>query len=279
MALSRHCHRLRATMPRAAAYSLDLSQYELLKIRREGLASQWRRPRAPRWDILMSFMEHFSEIWLFKGMSPEHSGKLASIASEETVARGGVVFSEGDEGNGFYAVISGQVRVYKLSLDGKEQTLHVFGPGEIFGEVPVFAGGQFPAHAAALKKSRILFFPRQPFIDLIHEDPSLALNMLAVLSQRLRQFTTLVESLSLKAVPSRLAAYLLYLAEHSKDPENVSLDISKVQLASLLGTIPETLSRVLGKMGRQGLIQSTGSRTIRLLDGTGLEELARGERK
>ncbi len=224
-------------------------------------------------------MEHFSKIWLFNGLSPEHSARFASIASEETVARGGVIFSEGDDGDGFYAVISGQVRVFKLSVDGKEQTLHVFGPGEIFGEVPVFAGGQFPAHAAALKKSRVFFFPRQAFIDLIQADPSLALNMLAVLSRRLRQFTTLVESLSLKAVPGRLAAYLLYLAEHGEDPENVSLDISKVQLASLLGTIPETLSRVLGKMGREKLIHSTGSRSIKLLDRVGLEELARGERK
>lgn len=227
----------------------------------------------------MSSIENFPEIWLFQDLAPKQSRKLASIASEKTIARGKSIFSEGDEGNGFYAVLSGQVRVYKLSVEGKEQTLHVFGPGETFGEVPVFAGGKFPAHAATLKETKVLFFPRQAFVDLIRTDPSLALNMLATLSRRLRQFNTLVENLSLKTVPSRLATYLLYLAEDSKDPENVSLDISKVQLASLLGTIPETFSRVLGKMTQQGMIRSTGSRTIQLLDRTGLEELARGERK
>jgi CRP-like cAMP-binding protein len=146
-------------------------------------------------------------------------------------------------------------------------------------EVAVFTGRPFPANADALEETRALFFPRKEFLELIRRDPSLALNMLAVLSQRLRRFSAIIENLSLKEVPGRLAAYLLYLAEGKKGKSEVILEISKNQLASLLGTIPETLSRILAKLTRGGLIQSNGPRQIQLLDPKGLEELANGERK
>jgi len=103
--------------------------------------------------------------------------------------------------------------------------------------------------------------------------------MLAYLSRRLHRFANLIESLSLKEVPGRLAAHLLYLSERQDDRDELLLDLSKVQLASLLGTIPETLSRVLAKMAREGLIEVQEGRHIRLLDRESLEELATGERR
>jgi CRP/FNR family transcriptional regulator len=123
----------------------------------------------------------------------------------------------------------------------------------------VFAGKHFPAFAETLEASRIFFFPRNSFIVLIQKEPSLALNMLAILSSRLRQFAQLVESLSLKEVPGRLAAYLLYLSEQKQGSSDLELDISKGQLASVLGTIPETLSRMLARMTAQKLIQVNAS--------------------
>jgi CRP-like cAMP-binding protein len=108
---------------------------------------------------------------------------------------------------------------------------------------------------------------------LIRKTPDLALNMLAVLSRRLRRFAHLIEDLSLKEVPARLAAYLLYLRQANEGSGNLELDIPKGQLASLLGTIPETLSRILSKMNKKGLIESDGPR-IRLLDVRALEDLA-----
>ena len=99
------------------------------------------------------------------------------------------------------------------------------------------------------------------------------MNMLGELSMRLRQFTLQIENLSLKEVPSRLASYLIVLAEEQGQPDHVSLTISKGQLASLLGTIPETLSRIFAKMSAQNLIQVDG-KEIYLLDTLGLEELS-----
>lgn len=216
-----------------------------------------------------------SQIPLFEGLSDDQLQDLSSITITKNFKRGATIFSENDPGAGFYVVSDGKIKIFKLSGDGKEQILHIFGPGEPFGEAPVFEGRRFPAHAMALEDSQALYFPRVAFVDLVKRNPSLALSMLAVLSRRLRRFAALVEDLSLKEVPTRLAAHLIYLSDNSPGEEELSLDISKNQLAGLLGTIPETLSRILTKMAKKGLIQINGPR-IKIIEKAGLDELARG---
>lgn len=225
----------------------------------------------------MKLDEHLADVPLFAGLPAEQIRELADIALDQQFKKGEILFHEGSKAAGFYVIISGRIKIYKLSLEGKEQILHIFGKGEFFGEVPVFAGGRFPAHAEALEASRALFFPREAFIDLIKKEPSLALNMLGVLCQRLRRFTHLIEDLSLKEVPGRLAAYILYLSDRQGGEDSFDLDITKGQLASLLGTIPETLSRILAKMSQQELIHVEG-RKIGILDRSALESLAAGEK-
>ena len=227
----------------------------------------------------MKFIHQIARVPLFQDLDRKYYDDLAMIVTDQVFQKGESIFEEEDEGTGFYVVLSGRVKIFKLSPEGKEQTLHIFGPGEPFGEVAVFTGRPFPANAEALEETRALFFPRKEFLELIRRDPSLALNMLAVLSQRLRRFSTLIENLSLKEVPGRLAAYLLYLGEGKKERPEVTLEIPKNQLASLLGTIPETLSRILAKLTREGFIKSNGPRQVQLVDRKGLEELASGERK
>ena len=195
------------------------------------------------------------------------------IVTDQTFGKGEVIFAEGEDADGFYVVITGRVKIFKLSPDGKEQILHFFGPGEPFGEVPVFMGQHFPASAEVMEESRVFFFPRKSFVDLIKRTPSLALNMLAILSKRLRRFAALIDDLSLKEVPGRLAAYLLYLSDQNRGAKVLELAVTKAQLASLLGTIPETLSRILGKLSSQGLIESDGRR-IRIMDREALRDLA-----
>lgn len=209
---------------------------------------------------------------IFSGLTEEQVDQLEHISRDMYFGRNETIFMEGDNGSGFFIVAGGKVKVFKVSADGKEQILHIFGPGQPIGEVPVFSGQHFPAHAQAVEKSHLLFFPRQAFVDLITAHPSLALNMLAVLSMRLRQFTVQVENLSLKEVPGRLASYLILLCEE-QHTATVQLPISKSQLASLLGTIPETLSRIFNKMTAQGYIDVQGAQ-IEICDYAALEELA-----
>ena len=222
---------------------------------------------------MKKILDIINRIPAFNGLPENQLEEIKSIAVDRRYEKGEIIFSEGDEGNGFFVVVDGQVKIFKLSPEGKEQILHIFGPGDPVGEVAVFAGRSFPANAEAISASRLLFFPRSAFLDLISADPSLAMKMLAVLSMRLRQFTVQIENLSLKEVPGRLASYLIVLSAEQKNEDSVSLPISKGQLASLLGTIPETLSRIFAKMGAQNLIEVQGRR-IRLLDRPGLEQIS-----
>jgi CRP/FNR family transcriptional regulator len=210
---------------------------------------------------------------LFNGLPDDQIAAIKRIAIEKRITKGEIIFSEGDDGKGFFIIAEGRVKVFKVSAEGKEHILHILGPGQPFAEVPVFAGQKIPANAQAIESTRVLFFPRAAIVDLIAANPSLALNMLAVMSRKLRDFAAQIESLSLKEMPARLASYLVYLAEEQESEEVVTLKISKGQLASILGTIPETLSRVFAKLSGQNLIRVEGKK-ITLLDRNGLEELA-----
>ncbi len=225
----------------------------------------------------MELTTWIAEVPLFAGLPAEQLDRITGIVVDKKYGKGQTLFLEGSRAAGFYVVVSGRIKIYKISPEGKEQILHIFAKGELFGEVPMFAGGSYPAHAETLEASRVLFFPREAFLQLLRKEPSLALNMLGILSQRLRRFTHLIEDLSLKEVPGRLAAYLLYLSNRRKDSDAFELDITKAQLASFLGTIPETLSRILSRMSQQGLIWVEGRR-IRLLNRNTLESLASGEK-
>jgi len=187
--------------------------------------------------------------------------------------RGQIIFQEGDKADGFYMVAKGKIKVFKLSFEGKEQILHIYGPGHTFGEVPVYEGKNFPASSMALEKSEIIFLPRDKFVDIITQIPGLGMNLLADLSRRLREFTIQIENLSLKEVPARIAAYILTLSKEQKNEKQVVLPISKAQLANLIGTTPETVSRILKKMMDASYIK-VETKTILIEDYEGLLELS-----
>ncbi len=220
-----------------------------------------------------SILDQIGSIPLFNGLDEDQFTQIITIAERRSYQKGEIIFQEGDPGDGFYIVESGKVKIYKLSFEGKEQILHIYGSGKPFGEVPVFVGQNFPAHAQAVVKSTAIFFPRKDFVQVIMENPSLAMNMLAALSMRLREFTVMVENLALKEVPARLASYLQILEKEKNKGRNVELPVSKSQLAGLLGTTPETISRTFTRMVKAGYIQMN-NRMIQILDSDGLADLS-----
>jgi CRP/FNR family transcriptional regulator, dissimilatory nitrate respiration regulator len=216
---------------------------------------------------------------LFAGLNEEDLKRIRSIALLKKVRRKEVIFSEGEEAKGFYVTLSGKVKIYKVSPDGKEQILHVINAPDSFAEAALFLEGIFPAFAEALSDSQLLFIPKNDFVHLIEKNPKLSLNMIASLSHFLRRFASLIEELSFKEVSSRVAKYLIdlssKLSREGKNSREVELDLSKTQLASKLGTISETLSRTLAKMKAKGIIDVKKNRII-LLNREVLEELASG---
>ena len=217
----------------------------------------------------------FTGLPLFSTLTAEQQQTLAGACVVSPCAKGKVFFVEGEEATGLYIMVEGKVKIYRSAPDGREAVLHVFGPGEPFGEVAVFQGGKFPATAVCVESGKVLFLPRNALLNGIARDPALALNMLAALSRRLRGFAAKVETLTLMETPQRLAAYLLLTSEEHEGAATFELDVSKALLAGLLGTARETLSRCLARMVEQGAISMEG-RAVHILDRSFLEELVQG---
>jgi len=219
----------------------------------------------------MTLMTDLHNCPLFAGITDADLALLSGIVRSRTAERGELLFSEGERAVGFFVVASGRVKVYKLSADGKERILHIVQPGGTFAEAAIFGDGNYPAYAEPLVSSRLLFFPKTEFLDLLRQHGQIAINMIAGLSRYLRQFASQVEQLTFQDVPSRLAKYLLGLA--GPQQRNIVLPITKAALASQLGTVSETLSRTLRKLSDEEVIAVDG-KNIDLLDRERLQELA-----
>ena len=207
---------------------------------------------------------------LFSGLQKNELNEVIRIAELRRISSTQLLFSEGDRANYFYVSISGKVRIYKLSSSGREQTLLTPGFGTSIGEAALFADGNYPAYAEAQTDTELVAIEKSRFLDLMKSRPQLAVNMIALLSQRLKNFARKIEQLSLMGVVPRLAEYIV---QNSGAKSEFKLEISKGDLASLLGTVPETLSRAFAKLKVGGYISESGN-VISIIDPEGLREIA-----
>jgi CRP/FNR family transcriptional regulator len=221
---------------------------------------------------------HLKKCYLFAELPDKLLDQIASAASLVSAPKDDLLFSDGELAHSFFVVGTGRVKVFKLSEGGKEQILMIANPGDSFAEAAMFAGGRFPASAQALVESELIAISREKFVALVKASPELSLTLIARLSQLLRKLTGLVEELSLSDVTTRLAHHLCGMTDSKtgKVLRKITLFEKKTTLASQLGTIPETLSRSLARLTKEGLIKVDG-RTIEILDPARLAEIAGGE--
>lgn len=207
---------------------------------------------------------------LFSGLPPDYLEKVVRASRFVRAGRKETLFAEGSPVEGFYVVLSGQVKVFKTGPDGKAQVLHILGAPMSFAEASLFMP-RYPATAQAVRRSQLAFVDRALFLRLAERDHRLLLAIIASLSRWLAQMADRIESLTLKTVPGRLAGYVLSLK-----PEKGRLrsPLSKTALAGLLGTTKETLSRTLRRFDRTLAIRGA---EIRVLDKARLERLSRGQ--
>lgn len=224
----------------------------------------------------MNSIELFNKCALFSELNNEEITDLSNIAQIRNIEKKTVLFWEGDQATGFFLLLSGGMRIYKSSFEGKEYTLHIIRPGHVFAEAAIFKGKGYPANCVSLEDSIVAFFPKIEFIQLLKSSPQIALKIIGSLSAWLRDFTRMIEELSLKEVPARLASYLISEFEKSKN-NSFSLTISKTQLAARIGTISETLSRTLRKFRDAEIIIVNGKK-IEILNFDALEAIADGEK-
>lgn len=216
------------------------------------------------------------KVTLFSQVSDEALDAVARRTVIRPLPRGRPLFRRGDPCQGLYVVVEGRVRVYRGSSDGREQTLHLQGPGQTIAEVPLFDGGPYPASARAEEDSRILYLPLADFQWLYRHHPEVADSVIRELGRRLRRMVQLVEKISLRDVPSRVALTLLEYAERqpSTSPDGAfELPRTQEELAAELATTRESVARALSRMRREGVISQTGSR-VRILDIGKLEAIA-----
>ncbi|MEE8576746.1 MAG: Crp/Fnr family transcriptional regulator [candidate division Zixibacteria bacterium] len=224
----------------------------------------------------MSLSDELKTCFLCAELNEQELSDLTQICISKRLVSGELLFLQGDSVHGFFLLISGRVRIYKSSPDGKEYTLHQVQPGQMFAEAAMFKGEGYPANCAALADSKIVLLPQEAFFQLLRKSPEISLKMMGALSSYLRDFNQMIEDLSLKEVPARLASFLL--TEREKTGQSVvKLTTSKSELAHSLGTISETLSRNFRKFREIGAIKVEGSK-ITLLNCDRLREIADGEK-
>jgi CRP/FNR family transcriptional regulator len=207
----------------------------------------------------------------FAALTDTEIESLAARAVVRSYPPGESLFSEGDPCAGLYLIASGRVRIYKASPSGREQVLAVEGPGALIAELPVFDGGNYPASAAALQPTDLLFVSRKDFRNVCLEHPEVALKVLQVVGGRLRRLVGIIEELSFTTVRHRLISWLLRQATTQGDRGPVVLlSASQQELASQIGTVRELVSRNLARLQAQGFISISG-REVTILDEAGLE--------
>jgi len=198
---------------------------------------------------------------LFQELSPEQIGRIAAKAHAHRLAKGEVLFHQGEPAQGFFVVVSGQIKLAFASAQGSEKVVEIVGPRQSFGEAVMFMGRAYPVLAQALADTFLLQIPQQPVFELLGSDVTFARAMLAGLSRRLHSLVADVEAYSLRSGTQRVIGYLLQQhAEQAKSrpAAELTLPISKQVLASRLNLTPESLSRILHELSSSKLISVRG---------------------
>ena len=202
---------------------------------------------------------------------------LAASCVERRFDRGQVIFLEGEPCAGLYIVSAGEVKIFKVSPQGREQVLHQMGPGGTFNEVAVLDGGPNPASVAALTEVSVWVIMREEMQRLAETYPSLAWALIESLANRARHLVAMVEDLSLRSVKSRLARLLLSEADRGAKAGELdrSQMVTQAEMAARLGTVREMIGRALRELADDGLIDFDRHRIV-IVDREGLVAVGEG---
>ena len=213
---------------------------------------------------------------LLSSLSPAELQTLAARTVSKRFSADELLFSEGEPCSGLHIIARGKVRIFKTSVNGREQVLAVNVAGESVAELPVFDGGPFPASATAVEEAEIAFISRRDFQAYCMEHPEVALKVLKVVGARLRRLVGIIEELSFTTIRQRLIAVLVKLAqsEGTKTEQGVEFQLPAThqELANQLGTVRELISRNLMRLQAEGLLE-VDARQIVVKDMKGLAAL------
>lgn len=216
-----------------------------------------------------------SRVPIFQGLTREEQLRVAEFVRPVHVAKGETVYSPGQSVSRLLVMHSGQLKVSHAAANGQEQILRTVTDGDVVGE-RAFLTGHLPNDlVVALEDSRVCVFDHTDLSALLRDYPDVGLRMLRTLSDRLASVERLLAAITSSDVSARIAAYLLDLPGSIRDGvPTVWLPLAKYEIASYLGTTPETLSRRLAALSASGVIELHGRRDVTILDIDGLERVA-----
>jgi CRP-like cAMP-binding protein len=214
---------------------------------------------------------------VFSRLGGEDRRRLAAVSRLHLYHRGETVFSEGDSPDHFCTILSGRVKVFKMTPSGKDIILEIFGAGDPLGAVAAYDGHPFPASAVAIEDSEVLLVPRRAFFALLERHPTLVRGLLSGLTHRLAELAFRLAELSGGRVEPRFARLFLKLAQDQGRPERggvfIPVALSRQELADMTGTTIETSIRIMSRWGKEGLVRTERDGFV-VLDKHGLETLA-----
>ena len=214
---------------------------------------------------------------IFEDLTSEQLQPLGEKMRTRKYQRGEVVFHQDDPGDRMHIIVQGRVRISIDSSDGREKDVALLNPGDCFGEMALLDGSNRSANATAVDNIETLVLLREDFIKFIGEYPQVAAQTTAILTNRLRNANQMMGDLAFLDVPTRVAKQLLELAERQLEGASpggpIEISISQDELARLVGSTRETVSRTLTSYRRMGLL-TTSHRRISLTDLRGLERMA-----
>lgn len=216
---------------------------------------------------------------LFAAMTPAELDAILVMATELGYRRGQTIFQKDDAGTAMMAVLTGRVRISTLSADGKEVTLNVINPGEVFGEIALLDGKPRSADATAIEESHVLVLERRDFLPYVLNNQDLTARLLAILCERLRQTSVALEDIALFDLPVRLARVLLKLGDdYGRQTDaglRIDLKLSQRDLSNLVAATRESVNKQLRAWRETGLVVLDGGYLVlprpvglrRLIDG------------
>jgi CRP/FNR family transcriptional regulator, cyclic AMP receptor protein len=196
---------------------------------------------------------------LFATLDQDSSASLRSSMSEIELARGEVLFHEGDPGDSLYVVLRGKIKLGRTSGDGRENLVAVLGPGEMFGELSLFDPGPRSAGATALVDSTLLGLSQDELTPWLATRPDVARALLRAIARRLRRTNDSMSDLVFSDVPGRVAKALLDLSARfgtaADDGIHVAHDMTQEELAQLVGASRETVNKALADFAGRGWLR------------------------